>query len=103
MAPRVRSALVLDIDRDGNVLVTVHVQPGAKRSEVVGRHGDALKVRVAAPPVDGKANQAVVALMAKVLGVRTGDVELVAGASQRRKRLRIAGVTLEQAHAQLGG
>ena len=94
---------MIDVDRDGNVLVTVHVQPGARRSEVVGAHGDALKVRVAAPPVDGKANRAVVALLADVLGVAPGAVELVAGASQRRKRLRVTGVTPEAVKTQLGG
>lgn len=94
---------MLEVDRDGNVIVTVHVQPGARRSEVVGRHGDALKLRVAAPPVDGKANRAVIALLAATLGVRASDVELVAGASQRRKRLRVEGVTLERARLRLGG
>jgi hypothetical protein len=92
---------VLEVDRHGNVIVTVHVQPGARRSEVVGPHGDALKVRVAAPPVDGKANRAVAALLADVLGVPRGAVELVAGAGQRRKRLRVRGVTLEHAGTQL--
>jgi len=94
---------VLDADRDGNVLVTVHVQPGARQNEVVGPHGDALKVRVTAPPVDGKANRAVIALLADVLGVPPGHVEVVAGASQRRKRLRVQGVTLERARTKLGG
>lgn len=94
---------MFDVDRDGHLVVTVHVQPGARRSEVVGPHGDALKVRVAAPPVDGKANRAVVALVAEVLGVGTGQVELVAGASQRRKRLRVRGVDPGAARTKLGG
>ncbi|HMG45440.1 MAG TPA: DUF167 domain-containing protein [Acidimicrobiales bacterium] len=89
MAATVLSATVLDVDRDGNVMLTVHVQPGARRSEIVGPHGDALKVRVTAPPVDGKANAAVVELLAEILDA---PVELVAGASSRRKRLRITGL-----------
>ena len=89
MPATVLSATVLDVDRDGNVMLTVHVQPGARRSEIVGPHGDALKVRVAAPPVDGKANVAVVTLLAELLDA---PVELVAGASSRRKRLRITGL-----------
>jgi hypothetical protein len=94
---------VIDVDRDGHLVVTVHVQPGARRSEVVGPHGDAVKVRVAAPPVDGKANRAVIALLAEVLGVGVGQVELVAGASQRRKRLRVRGVDPATARTTLGG
>jgi len=70
-------------------MLTVHVQPGARRAGIVGTHGDALKVRVTAPPVDGKANAAVVDLLTEVLDA---PVELVAGASSRRKRLRITGL-----------
>ena len=92
---------MLDLDRDGNVLLSVHVQPGARTNQVVGRHGDALKLRVAAPPTDGRANAAVVALVAETLGVPAGAVELVAGASSRRKRIRITGVTPEAVTARL--
>lgn len=89
MVATVLSATVLDVDRNGNVMLRVHVQPGARRNEIVGPHGDALKVRVAAPPVDGKANAAVVELLAEILDA---PVELVAGGSSRRKRLRITGL-----------
>lgn len=89
---------MIDVDRDGNVILSVHVQPGARRSEVVGRHGDALKVRVAAPPVDGKANVAVVELLASIL---EADVEIVGGASNRRKRVRVSGVTADEVRARL--
>jgi uncharacterized protein (TIGR00251 family) len=92
---------VLDVDRAGNVIISVHVQPGARRSEVVGGHGDALKLRVAAPPEDGKANRAVVALVAETLGVAPGAVELVSGASSRRKRLRVSGRTEADVRARL--
>jgi uncharacterized protein len=94
----VPSAGVIDVDRDGNVLLAVHVQPGARRSEVVGWHGDALKVRVAAPPVDGKANRAVVELLASAL---EADVEIVEGASGRRKRVKLSGVTADEVRARL--
>ncbi len=74
---------------DGAIL-TVWVVPGAKRTEVVGLHGDALRVRVAAAPERGKANRAVVALLEKALGCR---LRLAAGAGSRRKRLIAVGLT----------
>ncbi|MEY2478733.1 MAG: uncharacterized protein QOG87_4048 [Actinomycetota bacterium] len=83
---------ILDIEAEGTVLVRLHVQPGAGRAAVVGRHGDALKVRVAAPPTGGRANDAVLELLAEVLGVKAADLELVGGASSRSKRVRVTGV-----------
>jgi uncharacterized protein len=78
-------------DGDGLVL-SVHVSPGAGRTEVVGRHGSALKVKVAAPPTGGRANDAVVELLARTLGLKPTQVELVSGASSRSKRVRLRGV-----------
>jgi uncharacterized protein len=80
-----------DVSGD-SVVVRVHVQPGAGRTAVVGRHGDALKIRVAAPPQGGRANDAVVALLAEVLGAPAAAVSLVSGASSRSKRIRVTGV-----------
>ncbi len=77
---------------DGYVVVDVHVQPGAGRTAVVGRHGTALKLRVAAPPARGRANDATCALLARTLGVKDAAVSLVSGASSRTKRVRIDGV-----------
>jgi uncharacterized protein (TIGR00251 family) len=68
---------------------------------VVGRHGTALKVRVAAPPVDGKANDALRALLARTLGVKDGAVTLVSGASSRSKRVRVDGMDGPTASAAL--
>ena len=80
-------------DRDPpDLLLRVHVQPGAGRTAVMGRHGDALKVKVGAPPEAGRANAAVVALLVDTLGVGTAQVTLESGASSRDKRLRIEGV-----------
>lgn len=77
---------------DDGLYVDVHVQPGAHRPRVVGRHGDALKMAVAAPPVGGRANEAVVKAIAEVLGVDAGDVTLASGEASRRKRLFVKGV-----------
>ena len=78
---------------DDVVVLNVHVQPGAGRTAVVGRHGTALKVRVAAPPERGRANEACAALLAATFG--PARVELVGGASSRSKRYRLAGVDAE--------
>ena len=58
-------------EADGRATLTLHIQPGAKKTEVVGLHGDALKIRLAAPPVDGKANQALIGFIAERLKVTT--------------------------------
>ncbi len=77
------------------VVLSLHIQPGARKTEVVGLHGAALKVRLAAPPVDGKANQALIDFLAGRLGVSKQQVELIAGASSRAKRVRIHGMDAE--------
>ena len=85
---------VLRVERRGaSIRLRVHVQPRASRSEVVGLHGAALKVRLHAPPVDGAANEALVALVADRLGVPTRSVRIVAGAAARAKTLEIDGTT----------
>jgi hypothetical protein len=71
-------------------LLAVHAQPGAKRSEVAGLHGDALKLRVAAPPVEGRANDELAAFVAKALGVPKGKVRVVKGGASRRKTVLVA-------------
>lgn len=89
-----------DVAADG-VVLHVHVQPGAGRSAVVGRHGNALKVRVAAPPVEGRANEATLALLAEALGLAPGEVELVGGATSRAKRVRLGGLDGGEAEKRL--
>ena len=68
-----------------HVSLTLHVVPGAKRTEVLGLHGDALRVKLAAPPVDGKANQALQSWLAEQFGVPKGNVTLKLGQTSRRK------------------
>jgi uncharacterized protein (TIGR00251 family) len=67
----------------------VHAQPGARRSEVAGVHGDALKVRLAAPAVEGKANDALLRFLADAFGVPLRQVALLRGETARRKLVRI--------------
>lgn len=83
------------VDADGTVLLRLHVQPGARKSEIVGLYGEALKLRLAAAPVDGKANAALIDYIAALLDVSRAGVELVAGAASRRKLLRISGTTAD--------
>jgi len=81
----------LQLAGDGDLLLSLHVQPGARRTEFCGLHGEALKLRLAAPPVDGKANAALLGFVADFCGLPRGAVELVSGASSRQKRIRIHG------------
>ena len=81
-------------ERDGAVTVDVLVHPRAARAAVGPVVGDRLRVAVTAPPVDGKANDAVVRALANALGVPRGAIEIVRGETGRRKTVRIAGVTL---------
>jgi len=71
-------------------LIAVHAQPGAKKSAVAGLHGEALKIRIAAPPVEGKANEALAAFVAKALGLPLRAVSIVKGGSSREKLLLVA-------------
>lgn len=72
-------------------ILSVSVVPGASKSEIVGVEGGALKVRLAAPPVEGKANRELVRLLARALGVRGSDVEIVAGHRARLKKVQVYG------------
>ena len=84
----------LRVDVRGTVVrVAVHVQPRASRSEIIGQHGAALKVRLQAPPVDGAANEALVHLLADSLGVSRRSVRVVAGATSRTKTVEVDGTT----------
>jgi hypothetical protein len=81
------------------VLVEVHVVPRASRTAIVGTHDGRVKVSLAAPPVDGAANAALVAFFAKALGRPKRDVELTRGETSRKKTLAIRGVTLAEVTA----
>ncbi|HEU4855426.1 MAG TPA: DUF167 family protein [Nitrosospira sp.] len=76
-------------DTGQRLILTLHIQPGARRTEVVGPHGDALKIKLAAPPVEGAANAALLAFLAGVFGVPQRQVILRQGARSRRKIVEI--------------
>ena len=78
-------------------LLTLHIQPGAKKSEVVGLHGDALKVRIASPPVDGKANEALLTFIADQLGLPKRAVQLVKGDTSRAKTVLVTASEIDPA------
>jgi len=84
------------------VSLLLHVQPGAKRTEVVGAHGDALKLRLAAPPVDGRANACLLDYLAATLGIPSRSLRLLSGETSRRKRVEANGVTAAEALSRLG-
>lgn len=86
------SPLRLQATADG-VRITVRVQPRASRNELAGLHGDALKVRLTAPPVDGAANEALTKFLSATFGVPTRAITIVAGTSSRTKIVELAGIT----------
>jgi hypothetical protein len=81
----------LRIAADGRITLTLHIQPGAKKTEFAGLHGDALKIRLAAPPVDGKANEALIKFVAETLKLPKSAVNLKSGQTSRRKVLEVIG------------
>ncbi len=72
-------------------MLELHVQPGARRTEVAGLHGGRLKIRLAARAVDGAANAALVAFLAEALAVRKTDIRIESGSTSRRKRVSVPG------------
>jgi uncharacterized protein (TIGR00251 family) len=86
-------------ERDGAVRFAVRVQPRSSRPGVDGLHGDALRVRVGAAPVDGAANEAVVEVLAEALGVSRRAVRIVAGEHARAKVVEVTGATVEMVRA----
>ena len=89
-------------DDAGGVLLEILVQPRASRTRVVGEHDGRLKIQLAAPPVDGEANAALVEFLAAALRVRKGDVRIERGDTGRRKTVRVPGVTAATAVRALG-
>jgi uncharacterized protein (TIGR00251 family) len=91
----------LQVRSDGSLLLSIHVQPGASRTGLAGMHGDALKLRLAAPPVDGKANKAVVAFLAALLHLPKSAIIIKSGLRSRAKTLLLTGIAEHEARSLL--
>ena len=79
----------------------VRVQPRAKKNAIVGEVGEALKLTLTEPPVEGRANEACIALLAKILNVARSSITIASGESSRNKVIRVAGLSAEQVRARL--
>ncbi len=94
------NALIVQDSKAGAVL-SVHIQPKASRTECVGFHGDAIKIRVAAPPVDGAANDELIRFLACQLSIPSSSVQIQSGTSGRHKRVLVKGITSQLVLARL--
>ena len=88
-------------DIKAGAILSVHVQPKASATECVGIHGDALKIRVAAPPVDGAANDELIRFLARRLSMPSTSIQMYSGARGRHKRVLVKGVTAQFVLARL--
>jgi len=87
---------------NNGVIITVHAVPRAAKDAVQGLHGDALKIRLHAPPVDGKANEALISFLSKMLNIPKSNITLKSGTNQRRKIVFIAGISAQETSRRLG-
>jgi uncharacterized protein (TIGR00251 family) len=87
--------------RDGRVHVVLKVVPGARREKIVGLLGDALKVAVSKPPQGGEANRAVIALLARALGIAESQVQIIRGLTSPRKEVAIQGLDAQSVQTRL--
>lgn len=84
------------VESDGALTFSVKIVPRASKNQIVGKEGDAVKIRLNAPPVEGKANEALVRFLAETFGVSRAQIEIVAGHASRHKVVRVRGVTARQ-------
>jgi uncharacterized protein (TIGR00251 family) len=89
------------IEKDGTVRFEVHAKPRAKKSRIVGPRGEALEVALAAPPVDGAANEELVRVLAEALAVPRRSIEIVRGATSQKKLVAVTGIARDAVAARL--
>lgn len=85
------------IEKDDCLILTIHVVPRASKSELIGEHDGALRVRIAAPPIDGAANAELIKLLATKFGVSKSRIEILNGQTSKTKRVKIAGLKSDAA------
>lgn len=85
-------------EKDGAIIFNVRIVPRASKSEIVGEHDGALKIRIASPPVDGAANAELIKLLAKTLGVSKSEVEIIGGQTSKTKQIKVLNVKIEKFH-----
>jgi uncharacterized protein (TIGR00251 family) len=90
-------------ESNGAVTFAIKVLPRASRNQVSGIEGDAVKIRLHAPPVEGKANAALIEFLAEILGVRRAQIEMVSGQTSRHKLVRVRGMTAREIESKLSG
>jgi len=78
------------------IILKVYLQPKSSKNEIVGPYRDGIKVRITAPPVEGKANEALIRFLAKEFGASSSCIEIIKGCHSREKTLRISGVALQE-------
>ena len=83
-------------EKDGSITFSVRVTPRASKSEIVGKHDGALKVRICSPPVDGAANAELIRLFAKHFGILKSDIDICGGETSKNKRIKIANLSLSR-------
>ena len=81
------------VEKEGAVIFDVRVVPRASKSEIIGEHDGALKVRIISPPVDGAANMELIRVLAKKLGVSRNDIEIISGGTSKNKRIRVTNLS----------
>jgi uncharacterized protein (TIGR00251 family) len=101
MHPRADQLPCLQVTADGSLLLRLHVQPRAAHNQVAGLQGEALKLRLTSPPVDGKANKAVIAFLARLLHLPKSSLSLRSGLQSRTKTVRIENADEAQLRARL--
>jgi len=87
---------------EGGAAFPVRVVPRASKNEISGRHGEAVKIRLTAPPVEGAANQALTDFLADVLGIRKSQIEILTGHASRDKIVCVIGLTPQEVEERLG-
>ncbi len=85
----------VNVGKSTGVRIQIHAQPGAKRTEIAGLHGDAIKIRIQAPPVEGRANEELIRFLSEKLGVSRSQITLTKGETSRSKSFVVTDVSID--------